>query len=310
MAKPFMTYEQQITYLVEKHMVIPDRTRAELTLRRIGYFALICGYKHPFKNPTTKMYCDGVTFDDVTSLYRFDEALRELFLIYLLSVEREIKSLIAYRFCEKYGENHQAYLDPANYNDAPQKKPAIRWLIGQLDKLVHQQTDYQYIEHQKSKHGNVPLWVLVSAMTFGNVAKMFGFLTQDLQSRIARNFPLNITQLDQMLSVLTKYRNVCAHGERLFSYTTRDDIPNLPLHVKLMIPKNGEQFIFGKRDLLAVVIALRYLLPREEFSVFKNKLSKLIAGFSANCDALSEADLLNSMGFPAYWKKITSYKLV
>lgn len=116
--------------------------------------------------------------------------------------------------------------------------------------------------------------------------------------------------MDQILSVLTKYRNACAHGERLFSYTTRDDIPDLPLHEKLHIIKNGNQYIHGKHDLFAVVIAFRYLLPHQAFGDFKKTLVKEIRSFCSGCTALSETDLLNEMSFPANWKNVSrNYRL-
>lgn len=134
---------------------------------------------------------------------------------------------------------------------------------------------------------------------------------QSLQSKIARDYPLNIRQLDQILSVLTKYRNACAHSERLFSYTTRDDIPDLRLHAKLGISKHGNQYECGKHDLFAVVIAFRYLLPSKTFGEFKRQLSREVESFTKNCSALSETELLKAMGFPQNWKNVTRrYKLV
>ncbi|MEQ3073901.1 Abi family protein [Blautia wexlerae] len=50
---------------------------------------------------------------------------------------------------------------------------------------------------------------------------MFRVFPQSLKSKVSKNFePLNQHQMEQFLSVLTKYRNVCAHGERLFTYRT------------------------------------------------------------------------------------------
>ena len=50
----------------------------------------------------------------------------------------------------------------------------------------------------------------------------------------------------------------------------------MPLHKKLSIKKIKGQFTTGKRDLFAVVIALRYLIGNEEFKQFKAKLKLLI----------------------------------
>ncbi len=73
MAKPFMTYEQQIQKLKEKNLWIPDEDAAKEILKKEGYFALITGYKDLFKNPTTRNYRDGTSIEDIYALYQFDE---------------------------------------------------------------------------------------------------------------------------------------------------------------------------------------------------------------------------------------------
>lgn len=45
--KPFLTYEQQITKLIDKGLTIPDKNYALELLKKHSYFALISGYKNP-----------------------------------------------------------------------------------------------------------------------------------------------------------------------------------------------------------------------------------------------------------------------
>ena len=111
MSKPFLSFQDQIGKLRSKNLTISDSAYAERILREIGYFGLIGGYKEPFKNPTTKKYKDGTTFESIVELYKFDENLRELFLKYILKIERHIRSLLSYYFTAKYGENQCFYLD-------------------------------------------------------------------------------------------------------------------------------------------------------------------------------------------------------
>jgi abortive infection bacteriophage resistance protein len=309
MPKPFLTYEQQLQLLKLKGLNVPDEDEAKEALLRIGYFSLIGGYKYPFKNPTTRQYKDGASFSDLLSLYRFDEELRHILLRYLLIVERAIKTQIAYVFCATYGEAQTSYLTAANYSSNPKHRGGIQRLIGTLDKLACRPTDYPYINHQQNAHHNVPLWVLINAVTFGSMSKMFCFLPQSLQSRICRSYPLNSRQMEQILSVLTKFRNVCAHGERLFSHTTMDDIADLQIHCKLGIPKQGNQYKYGKHDLFAVLISLRYLLLSAQYKELIKAISTLISKFSTACSIIDEPQLLEMMGFPFNWKKITAYKL-
>lgn len=284
---------------------------AKQILHRYGYFALISGYKDLLKNPTTKNYRDGTTFDDIVAIFHFDRQLRELTFRYISFVERQIRSLLSYAFCDTYGDNQTAYLTPGNYDNSTRKKrKVINDLINRyLSPLVTSPTQYEYIEHQKRKHHNVPLWALVNALTFGSLSKMYALSSSRVQAAVSVEFQnLNEAQLRQLLEVLTDFRNVCAHNERLFTHRcVKHDIPNLMLHQKLMIMKRGQQYIYGKRDYFSVVIALRYLLPRSDFLEYKAQLSRLIDKVVANNRQLSINAFLEIMGFPRNWKKITSY---
>lgn len=313
MPKPFLTYDHQIDKLKnDKNLIIDDEAYALEMLKQIGYFKLIGGYKHLFKNKTTHKYKDNTHFEDIVKLYMFDEALRELHLKYILKAEQQLKSLISYYFCDKYGDLQSAYLTKTNYNYTTSKnKCDIDKLVKLLnDKYIIHKTDYPYINHTKAKHGNLPLWVLVNALTFGNISKMYLLLPQGIQINISKNYKfLNEKQLGQITTVLTKFRNACAHGERLFTYRTVDSIPDLVIHKKLNIAKKGNQYVCGKNDLFSVVISLRYLLPDHMFMEYKQALSKLINNY-LKISPVNTTDFLKEMGFPENWGNITRYKVI
>ena len=86
----------------------------------------------------------------------------------------------------------------------------------------------------------------------------------DIRTKISKRFGgLTEKQLHQLITIVARCRNVCAHGERLYSFRIRETIPDMPLHDKLKITKKKGQFVSGKNDLFAVVIALRYLIGNE-----------------------------------------------
>ncbi len=309
MSKPFLTHEQLLDHLeTEKGLIITDREYATNMLKQIGYFALIGGYKSSFKNLTTKNFLENTHFEDIVALYKLDENLRELFLKYLLQIECHIRSLVSYYFSEKYGESQANYLTNSNYNNTARNSTDISKLIGKLDELATRNSDYPYIVHHRNAYGNVPLWVLFNGISFGTLSKFYFLMTSDLKVKVSKNFSrVNEKQLEQFLSVVTKFRNVCAHNERLFSYQTRNDIPNTPLHKNLGISQKGTQYISGKRDLFSVVIAFRYLLANDDFKKFKQSLSKILDHYFAASNAISETSLYEQMGFPANWKDISIY---
>ena len=111
------------------------------------------------------------------------------------------------------------------------------------------------------------------------------------------------------MKVLTLYRNVCAHNERLFSYKSRFDIPDTALHKKMKLPRNGNKYECGKYDLFSVIIAFRMLLAKEDFAEFKKSLNQIISQYVKKTGNVSQNMFLGAMGFPENWKNIDRYKL-
>lgn len=311
MAKPFLTYEQQINKLInEKHLQISDRTHAKEILKDIGYFALIGGYKTPFINPMTRIYQNNASFDDVLALYQFDLSLRELVFKYLCLVERKIRQLVSYAFCSKHGELQSAYLNSNNYNNNQKNASDIARLIQLLDYHANHNTEHKYVLHQRTVYNNVPLWVLVNTLTYGQISKFYALLPFQMQSDISKEFPkVNERELEQYLKILTLFRNVCAHNERLYSFRIQIDFPDTVLHNKLGITKKGNQYTLGKRDLFGLVIAFRYLLPKQDFLEFKRSLIRILSRYTKSSHQINKNELLNTMGFPSNWEHITRYQV-
>lgn len=308
--KPFLTYSQQLYKLsVEKNLQIMDLSAARTALTDICYYTLIDGYKNLFYNSMTRQYFPGTDFHDILSLYHFDQSLRELIFRFLCSIEQKMRSLISYHFSETYSHLESDYLNPANYHHSKKNSPGITKLIYILSMEAKTNTNHAYVVYQRKTYGNVPLWVIMNTLTFGQISKMYSFFTTSLQSKISKNFSsVNEKELSQYLKVLTHFRNVCAHNERLFSFCCRIDIPNTRLHQKLSIPKKGSQYLQGKSDLFAIIIIFRYLLSPKDFRLLKKELSYLIDKLLLQSPVLKKSTLLDSMGFPSNWDQITRYK--
>lgn len=309
--KPFLTYEKQLDNLIEKkNLIINDQEFARAKLQDVCYYSLIDGYKNLFYNPMTRQYEKGTTFEDIVGLYEFDKRLRTLIFQKICSVEQKIRSLISYHFCETYSENQNDYLNPNNYNNIKANQYGIQKLIKILSNEANISTEHAYVVYQRNTYGNVPLWVILNTLTLGQTSKMYSFFTTSIQSKISTNFKkVSEKELAQYLKVLTQFRNICAHNERLFLFKSRYEIPDTDLHKKMRISKKGDHYVCGKSDMFAVLIALRYLLSREEFLELKKELSKLICKFRKNSTEEKTEKLLRAMGMPVNWKSITRYKI-
>ena len=265
MSKPFITYTAQIEKLKsEKNLIITDSDFAVEALRNISYYALIGGYKHPFIDIHTRKYINEARFEDIVALYKFDEELRGLFFKNLCRVERRIRSSISYHFCKKHGERQEEYLNPNNYNNLSKNKNGIAKLIKMLDIMAKQNRDHEYLVYQRNKYHNIPLWVIMNTLTFGQISKMFEFLPQNIQGTVCQDFGnVKKNEMIKYLKVLTLYRNVCAHNERLFSYRTYIDIPDTLLHKKMNISKNGSKYIYGKTTYSVLLLLFVIYFPKQ-----------------------------------------------
>lgn len=303
--KPFMTYDQLIDKMTEKGLEITDRSFVIEQLKLYSYFALVIGYKGPFKRKDG-MYKPYTSFEDIFYLFQFDDSLRGLFLRYTLKIENHIKSLISYAFCSEYGESQQEYLNVNNYNYVARYQDGINQLVSKLSKLAKGDTDYLYINHQYIHHKNVPLWVMMKALTLGTVSKMYSFLKQSIQADVSKEFKgIHEGMLIRMLDLLSRVRNVCAHNERLFDYRyQKGSISDTTVHSSLAISQKNGVYVKGKTDLFAVVIVFKYLLNNEDFQLFVSELKRIIDVLFENTSVIPKEMLYRYMGFPCNWERI------
>lgn len=311
-SKTFLSIEQQIEKLTQdKKLTISDEKAAEDVLSRIRYYALIDGYKNLFYNPMTRQYKEGAKLEDILALYYFDESLRNLHFKYICHVEQRMRALVSYYFCETYSHMQAEYLNPQNYNyDRKNQKTVDRLTKSVLAYEANVNNNHAYVVYHRNTYGNVPLWVLMNTLTFGQLSKMYTVLKTGMQSKISKQFEaVSEKELGQFLKSMTNFRNVCAHNERLFSFRNNADIPDKRLHEALAIEQKGDTYTQGKRDLFALAITFRYLLPRKEFLKYKKELIHLIEQVKKESAFLTDEILREEMGFPPYWKKIARYKL-
>ena len=82
------------------------------------------------------------------------------------------------------------------------------------------------------------------------------------------------SELESFLFYLSKIRNFCAHGNRLYCFKSKTPIPTVPLHSSLCLSVNSDnQYIQGKNDLFAVMIIFKLLLPDLTFKTFLKNLN-------------------------------------
>ncbi|MCI8284991.1 MAG: Abi family protein [Firmicutes bacterium] len=323
MAKIFTTTKEQIKILKKRGVTIKNDDRVERILEKTTYYNIINGYKDIFidsKSTDGERYLEGTNFDEIYELYLFDNKIRALFLEYLLEIENMIKTVIANEFSKKYGRND--YLKIDNFNTSinkhdkitpAQKVGAITNLISGIQKEISNQlsNNNPMISHYILQEGYVPMWVLVNILTFGTISKFYSNLKQQDQNNISRVFNLQPAEMQSILSILTIYRNQCAHAGRLYNFRAYrkngqpNSIKTTHIHSQLQIPTTDDNnTIYGKNDLFAIVIIFRLLLSKQTFNSFYYKLKKNLDKLESKLITVSFNVVLQKMGFPPNWKDI------
>lgn len=203
-----------------------------------------------------------------------------------------------------YGDEQNKYLDVNNYNYSRYQN-GVNNLVSILGDIIDNSTRYKYVDYNKTTYGTVPLWIIMQTLTFGNVSKMFKYSHQELQSQISKEFK-NVYphHLESMLSVMSKFRNVCAHGERLYNYTTTKSIRKLHLY---SIIENYDPA--SRNDLFSIVICFKYLLEPFCYQEFIRMLISVIDKLHDDLGDTYFCLVLNKMGFPENWKEIATLDL-
>lgn len=111
-------------------------------------------------------------------------------------------------------------------------------------------------------------------------------------------------ELESALFYLSKIRNFCAHGNRLYCFRSKAPIITTKWHLQMDLPKNESgEYLLGKRDLLAAVLLLKSLLSKTEFKRFVKNIHHELDVLRISLKVLSEQNILSAMGFPGNWKE-------
>ena len=132
--KPFKNLDEQLDILTDRGLIITNRERTRKYLLSNNYYNIINGYSKFFQQNGTDDYIDGVTFDEVASLYTFDKDIKRAVLQSILEAEHHIKSIVAHRFAEAYENKKYAYLDTQSYDN--NKILEVGDIISKFSKII------------------------------------------------------------------------------------------------------------------------------------------------------------------------------
>ena len=299
MKKEFKTIEEQVEILKKKGLIIEDEEETKEILLRENYF-FINGYRLLLMNSySDKTFVKGSTFKELYALFLFDRSMRNIIFKYLLIIENQLKSITSYQLSKKYGYQEKDYLNPKNFTEDRSKIRRVKDLIEKMKRQVRiNGTKHNATLHYIKNYGYVPMWILVKVLSFGIVCELYSVLKKEDQIEIASVFNVSTEYLEDFLPILANYRNLCAHEDIMFDHKTEKVIPDTEYHEKLNIFKMDDEYIYGKNDIFAVIIMLKYLLRKDDFRIMLKEIDYEKELLDSRIDSIPIEKILDRMGIP------------
>lgn len=290
--KPF-TIDDHINILKERKLIISSEERAIKYLNSIGYFR-ITGYMYHLQNSTTNEFRDGVTFDSIINLYKFDKKLRAIIIEYLERIEVALRAKMTNQYSLEYG--FFWYRDDSLYAD----KDTHELINGEIEKSFEnpQENFLRSFKFKYTSETHPPSNMALEILTLGKLSRLFKGLNNDqIKSNISSEFNLPPTTLSSWFIYLTNVRNVCAHHSRLWNKKITADRPSIPTRQKFKF--HGEitdDFNTTMYGIISMIYRLLNSFNKE--NMFIEKIEALIEEYSVDTSL---------MGFPEKWKKTATW---
>ena len=208
--KKATTYEEQISILRSRGVVVEDDKRCIEILKNLNYYRFIA-YFLPYKIDDEN-YERGTRFFHVYRLYEFDQKMLSILFSALEDVEISLRSRVAYYHAHKYGP--VGYLDSLNFN----KDHVHDRFIEQIDKEIDSNKKVLFVKHHLEKYNGVfPIWVVIELFTFGMLSRFYSDLPLVDQKHLARyEYGTTPANMRSWLRCCSDLRNICAHYGRLY----------------------------------------------------------------------------------------------
>ena len=307
--KEFKKLDEQVEILKNKGLTINDSSYAKEVLLRENYFFLN-GYRHLFlKSSTNKTYIEGVTFEELYSLFLFDRAFRNILFKNILTIENNVKSIMSYQLSMQYGYHEKDYLNRRNFTNNQEKNKQVNDVIRKMKRQIKSNAEsHSATMHYVNSYGYIPLWVLVKVLSFGIIGEFYSILKREDQLSIADVYNLDSDTFANYLIMLSNYRNICAHEDIVFENRSQRQISDTKYHRLLKIDITNDEYVYGKNDVFALIIIMKSMLKPDEFKNLVLEIKHNIDNLEMNLSSIGINKVLDRMGFPVNWEDLVNMK--
>ena len=281
--QPSLNIDEQIENLRSKGLLFDDENQAKQMLNDVSYFRLIKGYSLGLK-PINENYFEGVSFNDIIELYKFDSHLRQFIFPRIETVEVNLRCRIGNYFSNKY--DIFGYEDSDNFKDPEYHSE----LVKSIKLEISRNKKSPYVRNFTTAYnpGKLPFYSLIELFSFGTLSKFYKNMLNADKKCIADYYNVKYTYLESWIESIAYVRNICAHYGRLY---------NIKLTKTPAIYDCYRNMGIRNNRIFAILICLKYLLPMDE------RWRKFISNINLSLKYYQKVDL-KKIGFPDNWIEI------
>ncbi len=231
----FTTIDQQIEILKSRNLSFRSEERAKEILGIYGYYEIINGYKEFYveKCDGLERYRDGISFEQIYSLFQLDHAIRNQLFVTMLDLEEHLRATTSYVIAEAFTSDQNKYLNFSNYQN---RRVANRnFSLGAILEKFKKTSliDKNPIKYHRETYGNVPPWVLFKGIYLGYLVNFIRLLKpKQKEELIYKIYGVPQNAIDNHLKnfftdtlfMCYEYRNLAAHGDRIYNHKPRSII--------------------------------------------------------------------------------------
>jgi len=282
--QPAMSVDEQIENLKLNRLVVLDEDYAKSFLNDVSYFRIIKAYSLGLKEKNG-FYHEGVTFDQIVSLYLFNCKFRQALFPLVERIEINLRCRLSNYISSKYGV--LAHLDSSIFANHIKRHEQF---IEDIHREIIRNKRSPFIKNFLDNYidGTVPLYALVEILSFGTLSKFFKNMHNEDKKAVASSFGVSFHYLESWIESIAYMRNVCAHYGRLYNAK----LTKSPKLYKCYHADKIENY-----RVFAVLLCLKHLLPNDRhWEEFVDATEALLQKYpSVN---------LAKIGFPESWRTV------
>src|SRR5699024_5427743 len=190
--KPFKSIDEQMSILKTRNLIFENEDTVKSVLSRYGYYEVINGYKSKFlinSSNDNEGFIPNTTFEHIYALYKLDKNIRGDLKNALEDFELTFKQSLAYVIAETYSDDDSEYTNPILYNvgelhkKGNHKETDRDGLLKKLNYIVKYNA-YEPYKHYREEHGNVPPWIAVKDLSFGQSIFLYKLSKQTIRDKV------------------------------------------------------------------------------------------------------------------------------